>query len=172
VSANSRLGQRPGPITVRRSAGGQTGSFRLAIRSLSGAWRDRAKNTTASARNLWASRAASPEPASRRTGDPADIDTRDAPAPDLRAKPVARASALHNRKSNRHRTAAQRRTTLSAMVARVIMTTARRRSASLSLTSFACQCITAAQFPGSYDNARHKSMSRTIFPIIYLTYHA
>jgi hypothetical protein len=163
VSANERPERRPGLIELRRSADRQTASFRRANLNQCGAWRERAKNVAANARNLRASRATSPGPPNRRTGDPAHMDAGRPAAPVLKARSLTRASALHNRKINRQRTGAERRTRLSAMAASVIRTTARRRSASWSRPSAAFQCITASAHEYDVDYTRHMSMSRTIF---------
>lgn len=130
VSAKQRPEQRSAGVKAPRFAGREAGAFRRVVRNPCGACRESAKNAAASARNLWASRAASPGPPKRRTGVPVEMDASVPPAPVLKAKSVARSSALHNRKSNRQRTGAERRTRLSAMAESVIRMTASRRSAS------------------------------------------
>ncbi len=151
-----------GPITARLSANRLGEPFRRAAQTSRAAMRESAKKPAASARNFSARRAASPAPPSQLTGDAVGGNASAAPKPALQAKSHTRASALHNSQSKTAQTGLERRAILSAMSASISRTTARRRSASLSFLSVACQCITATRLSGD-DSTRHMSMSRTIF---------
>jgi hypothetical protein len=120
--------QGSGLITVPKFVNRLTRPFRRAGRMPRAAWRASAKKSAASARNLWARRAASPAPPSQPTGDPADGNAGAAPPPILKARSRARASALHKRQSTTPQTGLERKTMLSAMDASVSRTTARREA--------------------------------------------
>jgi hypothetical protein len=146
--------QGPDLVLVPKFMNRLTRPFRWAGQSPRAAWRASAKKPAASARNLSARCAASPVPPGQPSGDAVNGNASAAPPPILRAKSRARASALHNSQSKRQQTGAERRAKPSAMDASVSRTTARRRSASLSFLSIACQCITATHLVCSATSAQ------------------